>query len=172
MGMGGSAAVPIQRAVINNICEHGFTDAHSAGYKLLAVSFSTMSLRDQLQTVLSAWHNGPAQFGPAAARLVQAPLVIACAPVLHIHSSRQKDTHDSKRRKKVNMGHKQKARWCDPENKTLLPTAWVAIGKVLGAIGRAGGGGGSAVTPFTTVVLDLEENLAVSHPFHHGRSRS
>jgi hypothetical protein len=66
----------------------------------------------------------------------------------------------------VNTGHK-KARWVDPENKTLLPTAWVAIGKVLGAIGRAGGGGGSDVTPFTTVVLDLEEKnheLELRHP--------
>jgi hypothetical protein len=66
----------------------------------------------------------------------------------------------------VNTGHK-KARWIDPENKTLLPTAWVAIGKVLQAIGRAGGGGGSAVIPFTTtVVLDLEENneLELTHP--------
>jgi hypothetical protein len=63
------------------------------------------------------------------------------------------------------MGHK-KARWCDPENKDLLPTAWVAIGKVIEAIGRAGGGGGSDVVPFTTVILELDENLELelTHP--------
>ena len=62
------------------------------------------------------------------------------------------------------MGHK-KARWQDPENKTLLPTAWVAIGKVLGAIGLAGGGVDS-VTPCTKEVLALDENseLELSQP--------
>jgi hypothetical protein len=165
MGMGGSAAVPIRRAVINNICEHGFADTHRAGCGLLAVSFSKLGVPDKLQTMLSAWQNDPAQFDPAAARLVKAGLVTACASVLYIHSNRPKNTHNSKRRKLVNTGH-QKARWRDPENKTLLPTAWVAIGKVLGAIGLAGGVSGSAVIPFTAIVLDLEENneLELAHP--------
>jgi hypothetical protein len=59
----------------------------------------------------------------------------------------------------------------DPENKTLLPTAWVAIGKVLGAIGRAGGGGGSDVIPFTTRWFSIEENLELelTHPSSAGK---
>jgi hypothetical protein len=62
------------------------------------------------------------------------------------------------------MGRK-KARWQDPENKNLLPTAWVAIGKALGAIDLAGGGVNS-VTPCTKEVLALDENseLELSHP--------